>query len=229
MEQVSLRARAGRKPGSRESRRLRREGQVPAVVYGPDVVDPIPLAIDSHALQLALHTEAGSNAIINLEIEGGDTLTTMARVIERHPFRNEYRHIDFQTLDLTKKTNAEVALHFEGTPVGVREGGVFSPARTHVLVEVLPTEIPASIELNIDQVEIGGSLRIEDLPEIEGLVYLEEPDAVLMSVTLPAAEIEEPETEEGELAEGDEPQEGEEAEDAAEAAEEDGEEPEASE
>lgn len=229
MEQVSLRARAGRKPGSRESRRIRREGQIPAVVYGPDVADPIPLTIDSHELQLALHTEAGSNAIINLEIEGGDTLTTMARVIERHPFRNEYRHVDFQTLDLTKKTTADVALHFEGTPVGVREGGVFSPARTHVLVEVLPTEIPASIELNIDEVEIGGTLRVEDLPVIEGLVYLEEPDEVLMSVTLPAAEIEEPEVEEGELAEGEEPQEGEEAEDAAEAAEEDGEEPEASE
>lgn len=229
MEQVSLRARVGRKPGSRESRRIRREGQIPAVVYGADVADPIPVSVDAHELQLALHTEAGSNAIINLEIEGGKTLTTMARVIERHPFRNEYRHIDFQTLDLTKKTTAEVVLHFEGTPVGVREGGVFSPARTHVLVEVLPTEIPASIQLDIDGVEIGGTLRVEDLPEIEGLTYLEEPDAVLMSVTLPAAEIEEPEAEEGELVEGEEPQEGEEAEDAAEAAEEDGEQPESSE
>ena len=229
MEQVSLRARAGRKPGSRESRRVRREGQVPAVVYGPDVVDPIPVMIDSHDLHLALHTEAGSNAIINLEIEGGDTLTTMARVIERHPFRNEYRHIDFLTLDLTKKTTAEVALHFEGTPHGVREGGVFSPRRTHVLVEVLPTEIPAFIELDINDVEIGGSLRVEDLPEVEGIVYLEEPDAVVMSMTLPAAEVEEPEVEEGELAEGEEPEEGGEAEGAAETAEEGGEEPEANE
>lgn len=229
MEQVSLRARAGRKPGSRESRRSRREGQVPAIVYGPDVTDPIPLTVDSHDLHLALHTEAGTNAIINLEIEGGTTLTTMARVIERHPFRNEYRHIDFLTLDLTKKTTAEVALHFEGTPQGVREGGVFSPRRTHVLVEVLPTEIPAFIELDIDAVEIGDSLRVEDLPEIEGVVYLEEPDAVVMSVTLPTAEVEEPEGEEGELAEGEEPQEGEEAEVAAEAAEQGGEEPEASE
>lgn len=230
MEQVSLRARAGRKPGSRESRRVRREGQVPAIVYGPDVADPIPLTIDSHELRLALHTEAGSNAIIKLEIEGGDTLTTMARVIERHPFRNEYRHIDFLTLDLTKKTTAEVALHFEGTAKGVREGGVFSPRRTHVLVEVLPTEIPAFIELDIDAVEIGESLRVEDLPELEGIVYLEEPDAVVMSVTVPAAEIEEPEVEEGELVEGEELEEGEEAEADAEAAEEDGEEePEASE
>jgi large subunit ribosomal protein L25 len=229
MEQVSLRAHAGRKPGSRESRRIRREGQVPAIVYGPEVKDPIPLSVDSHDLHTALHTEAGTNAIINLEIEGGTTLTTMARVIERHPFRNEYRHVDFLTLDLTKKTTAEVALHFEGTPAGVKEGGVFSPRRTHVLVEVLPTEIPAFIELDINEVEIGGSLRVEDLPQIEGITYLEEADAVVMSVVVPAAEIEEPETVELGL-EGEELEEGEEAEEGAEEAEgEGGEEPEDSE
>ncbi|HJS72466.1 MAG TPA: 50S ribosomal protein L25 [Acidimicrobiia bacterium] len=215
MEQVSLRARAGRKPGSRESRRVRREGLVPAVVYGPDVT-PIPVAVDAHDLQLALHTEAGSNAIINLEIEDGATLTTMARVIERHPFRNEYRHIDFVTVDLSRTVHAEVIIHFEGTPIGVREGGVFSPARTHVLIEVLPTEIPAFIELDVSSVDIGGSLRIEDLPELENVVYLEEPDAVVMSVTVPAAEIEEPEPEEGEEVEGEE---GEEPEEGAEEAE----------
>jgi len=228
MEQVSLRVRSGRKTGSRESRRVRRQGQVPAVVYGPDV-SPIPVAVDSHDLHLALHTEAGTNAIINLEIEDGDTLTTMARVIERHPFRNEYRHVDFVTVDLSKKVHAEVALHFEGTPAGVKEGGVFSPRRTHVLIEVLPTEIPAYIELDVSEVEIGGSLRIEDLPELENVVYLEEPDAVVMSVTVPAAEIEEPEPEEVELLEGEELEEGEEPEEGAEEAEGEGEEPESGE
>jgi len=228
MEQVSLRVRSGRKTGSRESRRVRRQGQVPAVVYGPDV-SPIPVAVDSHDLHLALHTEAGTNAIINLEIEDGDTLTTMARVIERHPFRNEYRHVDFVTVDLSKKVHAEVALHFEGTPIGVKEGGVFSPRRTHVLIEVLPTEIPAYIELDVSEVEIGGSLRIEDLSELENVVYLEEPDAVVMSVTVPAAEIEEPEPEEVELLEGEELEEGEEPEEGAEEAEGEGEEPESGE
>lgn len=198
MSQVSLRAQAGRKPGSRESRRLRRTGQVPAVVYGSDL-QPVSVQVDAHDLHVALHTEAGSNAIISLEIEGGDTLTTMARVIERHPFRNEYRHVDFITVDLTKKVHAEVAVHFEGTPVGVKDGGVFSPQRTHVAIEVLPTEIPPYIELDVSEVELGGSLRIADLPEVEGVVYLDEPDAVIMSVTVPAAEVEEEiEGEEGE-------------------------------
>lgn len=223
MSQVSLRAQSGRSPGSRESRRIRRQGLVPAIVYGSGL-DPIPVSVDAHDLHVALHTDAGSNAIINLEVEGGDTLTTMARVIERHPFRNEYRHIDFVTVDLTQTVNAEVAIDFEGTPVGVRGGGVFSPRRTHVIIEVLPTEIPGSIQLDVSEVEIGGSLRIADLPEIEGITYTEDPEAVIMSVTTPAAEIvEEPEEVEGELEEGEEPVEGE-ADEAAEGEDEEGEE-----
>jgi large subunit ribosomal protein L25 len=83
-------------------------------------------------------------------------------------------------------------------------------------VQVLPTEIPQFIELDVSEVEIGGSLRIEDLPELENIAYLEEPDAVVMSVTVPAAEIEEPEPEEPELLEGEELEEGEEGEEGAE-------------
>lgn len=219
MSEVTIRARAGREPGSRQSRRIRRQGLVPAVVYGPKI-EPVPVVVDAHDLHTALHTDAGTNAIIQLEIEDGDTITTMAREIERHPFRNEYRHVDFVTIDLTKTVHAEVAMHFAGTPAGVEEGGVFSPQRTSVRVEVLPTEIPGFIELDISAVEIGGSLRIEDLPEIEGVTYLDDPDAVVMSVTVPAAEIEEPEPEEEleeEMLEGEEVPEGEEAEGAAEA------------
>lgn len=222
MSQVSLRAEAGRTSGSRESRRIRRTGRVPAIVYGKGI-DPKSVSVDGHDLHLALHTEAGANALINLEIEGDDTLLTMARVIERHPFRSEYRHIDFVTISLDETTTVEVNLDFQGTPVGVREGGVFSPRRTAVTVECLVTAIPSSIELDVSEVEIGGSLRIEDLPELEGVTYIDEPDAVVMSVTTPAAEIEE-EVEEEELLEGEELEEGEVEGEAAEAEEEAGEE-----
>lgn len=221
MPEVSLRAHPGRVPGSRESRRIRREGLVPAIVYGKDT-DPVPLSVDAHELQLALHTEAGTNAIINLEIDGGKTLTTMARAIDRHPFRNEYRHVDFVTVDLTAKITAEVAIHFEGTPVGVREGGVFSPRRTSVRIEVLPTQIPPFVELDVSEVEMGGSLRVADLPQLEEFEYLEDLEAVVMSVTAPEAEIEEPEVEEEELLEGEELAEGE-AEEGAEGEEEEAE------
>ena len=200
MSEVNLRAQAGRTVGSRESRRIRRTGNVPAVVYGKDV-DPLPVSVDAHDLQMALHTEAGANALINLEVEGGDTVLTMARVIDRHPFRNEYRHIDFVTVSRDETVVADVTIEFVGTPIGVTEGGVFSPRRTTVQIEVLITDIPSSIELDVSEVTIGGSLRIEDMPAIEGVTYVEEPEAVVMSVTVPAAEVEEePELTEEELA-----------------------------
>jgi large subunit ribosomal protein L25 len=202
MSQVTLRAETGRKLGSAESRRIRRNGMTPAVVYGSGL-EPLPVAVNSHDLQVALHTEAGSNAIISLEIEGAGTVTTMAKSIDKHPFRNEYRHVDFVKVDLTQTVNAEVAIHFEGDPIGVEEGGVFSPAKTHTLVEVLPTAIPSFIELDISAIELGGSLRVADLPPIEGLTYLDDPDAVVMSITAPAAEIVE-EPAEDELVEGEE-------------------------
>lgn len=217
MSEVSLRAEPGRASGSRESRRIRKTGMVPAIVYGKDI-EPVKVAVNARELHNVLHTEAGSNALINLEIEGSDTLLTMARVIERHPFRSEYRHVDFVTISLDETTTVEVHIDFQGTPAGVREGGVFSPRRTTVTVECLVTAIPSSVELDVSEVEIGGSLRIEDLPDLEGVTYIDEPDAVVMSVTTPAAEIEEPELEEEELEfeEGEEPVEGE-ADEAAEA------------
>lgn len=218
MSEVTLRAETGRATGSRESRRLRKTGRVPAIVYGK-TIEPITVAVDAHDLHMALHTEAGANALINLDIEGQDVVLTMARVIERHPFRNEYRHVDFVTVSLDETVHAEVVIHFEGTPVGVIEGGVFSPSKTHVVVETLATSIPSGIELDISKVEVGGALRIADLPQIEGVIYTEDPETVLMSVTAPAAEIEEePEELEGEELEGEEGAEGEEPDGQAEEA-----------
>lgn len=219
MSEITLRAETGRATGSRESRRLRQTGRIPAIVYGSSL-DPIEVAVDAHDLHMALHTEAGANALINLDIEGRDQILTMARVIERHPFRNEYRHVDFVTVSLDETVHAEVVIHFVGTPVGVVEGGVFSPSKTHVVVETLATSIPSGIELDISGVELGGALRIADLPEIEGVVYTEDPETVLMSVTAPAAEIEEEpvEGEEEELEGAEEAAEGEEPDGQAEEA-----------
>jgi len=210
MSQVTLRAEGGRTPGSPESRRIRRTGNVPGVVYGHGT-ESRPITVDAHDLQLALHTEAGANALINLEIDGGKPVLTMARVVDKHPFRNEYRHVDFVAISLDEKLSFEIPIHFEGTPIGVIEGGVFSPRRTTVEVLTLASTIPDFVELDVSGVQLGDSLRIGDLPQLEGVEYPEDPEAVVMSVTVPAAEIEE-EPEEVELLEGEELPEGEEAE-----------------
>jgi large subunit ribosomal protein L25 len=151
--------------------------------------------------------------LIYLEIDGAKALLTLARVIEKHPFRSEYRHVDFVAISLDEKLSFEVTLHFEGTPIGVHEGGVFSPRRTTVDVLTLASTIPDFIELDISGVALGESLRVADLPVLEGVEYTEDPDAVVVSVTAPAAEIvEEPDEDlalEGEGVEGEEGDEGE--------------------
>lgn len=208
-EQITLRAETGRDTGSRASRRLRREGHVPAVVYGKGA-DPLSIAVDHRELRAALTTEAGLNALISLEV-GKDKILTLPRVVETHPFRREIRHVDFVTVSLTDTVHTEIPVHFVGESVGIEAGGVLSTARNVVQIEALVTNIPSFVELDISSLEIGDALRISDLPEIDGVVYLEEPEYTVVSITVPAAE--EPEEVEDEEAEGEEAEgdEGEEA------------------
>ena len=219
MAEITLRARKGRQPGSRESRRIRRAGMVPAIVYGREL-DPIPVTVDHHDVYVALHTEAGLNVLINLEIEGDEPVLTMAREVDRHPFRDQIRHIDFVKVSLTETVTAEVAIHPVGESAGVKEGGILSLVRNQVEIEALPTAIPPAIELDVSSLEIGDALRVEDLPVIEGVTYVDDPDAVVVTVTAPAvAEVVEEVEEELEGEEGAEAAEGEEAQAEGESAE----------
>ena len=195
--EATLRAETGREPGSRSSRRLRRSGMVPAVIYGRNV-DPIAVAVDAHDLYVALHTDAGANALINLETEGADAQLTMAREVQRHPVRGVITHVDFVKISLTEKTQVEVTIEIIGESVGVKEGGIVETIRSSIHVEALPTEIPQSIIVDISELAVGDTLRIGDLPAIEGVEYLgDDDDPVVTVVTPAAAEAEAVEEEEG--------------------------------
>lgn len=196
MAQVTLKADTGRAIGTRSSRRLRQEGQVPAVVYGLGE-KPAHVAVNHHDLMKALHTDAGSNVVINLEVDGSTSVPTLVRSIDKHPYKSAIRHVDFVRVNLKDKVEAEVSLHFVGTPIGAREGGILLPARSTIQVEALPTEIPNAIEVDVSALDINDHIRLEDLPAIENVTFLDDPEEMLVSVALPAAEIE-PEPVEGE-------------------------------
>lgn len=209
--ELTLRAQPGRALGSRASRRLRREGRVPAIVYGPDL-EPLIVDVDHRELMAALSTEAGLNALISVEVEGGDSYTTLPREVQRHPYKPFITHLDFIQIDLTETTEAEVSIDFIGEPVGVRQnGGIISTIKTTVLIEALPTEIPNSIEIDVTELDVGDSLKVEALTVPEGVTIIDDLDDTLAIVTLPAAEVA-AEEEEDELLEGEELPEGEEGE-----------------
>ncbi|MEN8239591.1 MAG: 50S ribosomal protein L25 [Actinomycetota bacterium] len=216
MQQETLRATERVTSGSRASRRLRRDGRVPAVVYGTNT-DTRAVHVASRELYGVLRTEAGLNAIIELDIEGS-TLLAIAREIQRDPIRGDISHLDFIEVRLDTEIDAEVGIDYIGTPEGVKNAGaIVETLEASIVITALPNAIPSVIEIDIEHLELHDTLKVADLPVIEGVVYTLEPDHPLLTVVLPAAEIE-PEVEllegeEGEELEADEDEEADSAED----------------
>jgi large subunit ribosomal protein L25 len=179
--------------GSAESKRLRKDGNIPAVVYGMGM-DPLSVAVNAREFRNALKTEAGTNVIINLEV-GSDNYTALAREIQKHPYRDEYLHIDLIQIDLTQTVEADVQIDFVGIPLGVKEeGGLVQTVNSSISISALPTNIPTSIELDISALNVGDNLTATDVNLPEGVELANEDDeSLLVTITLPRAAVEEEE------------------------------------
>ena len=190
MDQVTLRAQPRAEFGTRPSRRLRRQGLVPATVYGKSI-ETVSITVDGRDLYSALHTEAGRNALLNVDIDGGDKVLAVAREVQRHPVRGDVIHLDLIEISLDETISAEVAVEYLGTPVGVLEDGGFVEAIANtVTISALPTAIPSLITMDIEEMATGDTLKVSDLPEIEGVEYLDDVDRPLVTVLMPRIEEE---------------------------------------
>lgn len=215
--EANLKATLRESIGSGESRRLRNEGFLPAVIYGLGM-DPVSIALNAREFTNALKTDAGSNVILNLEV-GKSKYTTLAREIQRHPYKNEFLHIDLIQIDLTQNVEANVQVNFLGTPIGVKdEGGLVQTINSTITVSTLPSTIPASLDLDISELNVGENATVLDVKLPEGVeLATEDDDSILVTITLPRAAIEEEEIDglEGEGLEGEEGAEGESSEENA--------------
>ena len=214
--EANLKATLRESIGSGESRRLRNEGFLPAVIYGLGM-DPVSISVNAREFTNALKTDAGSNVILNLEV-GKSKYTTLAREIQRHPYKNEFLHIDLIQIDLTQNVEADVQVNFLGTPVGVKdEGGLVQTINSTITVSTLPSTIPASLDLDISELNVGENATVLDVKLPEGVeLATEDDDSILVTITLPRAAIEEEiDGLEGEGLEGEEGAEGESSEETA--------------
>ena len=215
--EANLKATLRESIGSGESRRLRNEGFLPAVIYGLGM-EPVSIAVNAREFTNALKTDAGSNVILNLEV-GKSKYTTLAREIQRHPYKNEFLHIDLIQIDLTQNVEANVQVNFLGTPIGVKdEGGLVQTINSTITVSTLPSTIPASLDLDISELNVGENATVLDVKLPEGVeLATEDDDSILVTITLPRAAIEEEEIDglEGEGLEGEEGAEGESSEETA--------------
>lgn len=182
MDLITLNAIKREESGSRPARRLRREGLVPAVVYGAGV-EALSVAVERRELYRTLHTESGGNAVISLVIDGGDTITAVAREIQRHPYRGTISHLDFIKVDLDHEIDAEVHIEYIGTPIGVKEdGSIVEVIMAAVGVRALPGNVPTAIEVDISHLVTGSSIKARGLPEIDGVEYTDPVDHTLVTV-----------------------------------------------
>ncbi len=155
-------------------------------------IDPVNVAVDRRELHAALHTDAGVNAVINLEVTGvKKPYLTVAREVQRHPVRGEIAHLDFITISLDEEIHAEVAIEYVGQPVGVkRDAGIVETIRIAVNISALPLDIPGHITLDISDMEVGDGKTVADLPEIKGVRYLDPPETDLVAVIIPRVVVE---------------------------------------
>jgi large subunit ribosomal protein L25 len=204
-QEVTLVADANRPIGKSAARKIRRDGKVPAVVYGQGG-DPQAVAVPSREFEHILHGPGGMNTLINLDMSGSQDLV-LARQLVRHPVRHNLVHVDFIRVRRDQVVTAEVPIHLTGEARGVREGGMLEQDTFTLSIEAKPGDLPNAIDADVSALKIGDQLTVADLNLPSGVVSTQDPGDLVAHVSTPVVvdlgEAAEPaEGEEGEAAEG---------------------------
>jgi large subunit ribosomal protein L25 len=171
-----------RKPLGKRSRRLLREGKVPAIVYGHNT-EATPVTLDRLEFQ-KVFAKSGRTQLVDLVLDGGRTEKVIVREIQTHPRRLGPIHVDFYQVNLQEKIEVEVPVHLTGESAAVKRGDadVLQPLHA-VRVECLPSDIPASFEVDITPLEeIEAELRVSDLAVPKGVTILDEPEELVVKI-----------------------------------------------
>ncbi|PYV17723.1 MAG: 50S ribosomal protein L25 [Acidobacteria bacterium] len=178
--------------GKNASRRLRRGGRVPAILYG-DRGPAIPIAVEPRAIQSVLGSGAGHNAIFSLEIKGKAPARVMLREWQVDPVLGHLLHVDMVRVSRGAKLRLKVPVHVTGEPKGVKvQGGVFEFVLREVEIECLPDDIPEHVTMDVTELMIGKNLRVSDLPLGPNVKVLTDSERVVAHVVTLKAEEEKP-------------------------------------
>ena len=186
--------------GKNASRRLRKEGKIPVILYGAST-DTIPLIIEKTDIFKILRSESGENTIFKVSLDA-DTQNAMIKDIQADPVTDEILHTDLIQIAMDKAIQVSVPIVLQGEAVGVKaEGGFVDVVTRELDVECFPKDIPEHVVLDISELHLNQSLKIEDLFAPEGVEIISDPDAVAVHILAPTAEeeVEVPEEEEEEL------------------------------
>src|SRR5580704_10675009 len=151
--------------GKNEARRLRREGQIPAVLYGGESREGEPVAVDPKALSRILHSQTGVNTLIGLALDGAGDTRVLVKAYQLHPVSHSLLHADFYRVAMDKVLRVTVPIHLTGEAKGVKaEGGVVDFVHRELVVECLPADIPGHILVDVTELMLHDGIRVRDLP-----------------------------------------------------------------
>jgi large subunit ribosomal protein L25 len=186
MAKATLKAKKRDGSGKGVARTLRREGRVPAVLYGREL-EAIHLSVDAHEAERLFHSISVDNTIVDLAVEGEKKpYLTLVREIQTHPWRPALLHVDFLRIQEGVAVDLEVPIKLLGVPAGVRLGGGVLEQMIHDLpIRCEPSKIPESIELDVSNMEVNASLRVADLVLPEGVEVRVPGDRTVCSVAIP--------------------------------------------
>lgn len=187
MKDYSIKVQARELKGSRASSRMRKQGLIPAVLYGKG--GNRLLSVESAPFQKLWH-QAGGSAIVSVEDESGARTTTLIQSVQRDPRRDTFVHIDFYEVQADVKITAMIPVHTDGESYGVKnEGGVLEIVTHEVEVECLPGDLPSEIMIDVTPLKAGEIVHLEDLPALDGVRFLGEPDMPVVAIVEPTVSI----------------------------------------
>ncbi len=200
MKQVSLNAIKREKTGKETSKKLRKQGLIPAIVYGPRF-QPLPIAVKANEIESILIKHRGETILFNLQLTNGEPskIQAVLKEYQLHPVTDKIIHIDFLAIHEKETITIDVPLEFVGKPVGISRGGVLEILLHELTVECLPSNIPDKISVDISHLDIGDVLHVKDIKVPEGIKVVDDPEETV--VTVIAEEKETAEEEEGETTE----------------------------
>lgn len=213
MNNIELKAETRTTKGNSPARALRREGKIPAILYGPEA-EPVMLSVGSHDMEVIAKGGNVGRSIFNITVDGGNKpRAAMIKELQTHPVSQDILHIDFYEVNMDRKVKVMVPVNTTGKSVGVELGGMLQIIRRELEVYCLPNAIPKEITIDITDLDIGNSVHVEEI-DLEGEVEIpHDVNFTILTVLSPKKaeeEVEEEEGEEEEMVEGEEAAEAEE-------------------
>ena len=189
-QQISVKKRS--LEGTSASRRMRRAGSLPGIVYGIDS-NPLSVELETHVVEQVLHHHASETILVDIDLEGEGAVSVVIKDVQHHPVSGALVHVDLQRVAANQTLQVEVSLELEGEPEGVKVGGLLDHVMHTILVECLPGDLPEMVNVDVSELEIGSSIHVSDLKLGSKITVLSDADAVVAGVSAPRVVQEEDE------------------------------------